>query len=79
MLANVATHINTSKMTLGLEPAALRIREAVMTSNRVFERTAAIVKPPIRSMIVGENIWEKMYLMSARSRTEGLLGGIGGW
>lgn len=62
MLANVATHINTSKMTLGLEPAALRIRDAVMTSNRVFERTAAIVKPPIRSMIVGENIWEKMYL-----------------
>jgi hypothetical protein len=79
MLANVATHINTSKMTLGLEPAALRIREAVMTSNRVFERTAAIVNPPIRSMIVGENIWEKMYLMSASRKGKSLLGGIGSW
>jgi hypothetical protein len=33
-----------------------------MTSRRVLERTAAMVKPPMRSMMVGENIWEKMYL-----------------
>lgn len=33
-----------------------------MTSSLVFERTAAIVKPPIKSMIVGENICEKTYL-----------------
>jgi hypothetical protein len=50
-------------MTLGFSPAAFRIREAVMTSNRVLERTAAMVKPPMRSMMVGENIWEKMYLV----------------
>ena len=63
ILAKVATDMRTSKMTLGFSPAALRIRDAVMTSSRVFERTAAIVKPPIRSIIVGENIWEKIYLL----------------
>jgi hypothetical protein len=62
MLANVATHMSTRRTTLGLVPAALRMREAVMTSRRVLERTAAMVKPPMRSMMVGENIWEKMYL-----------------
>jgi hypothetical protein len=56
MLANVATHIRTRRTTLGFDPAALRIREAVMTSNLVLDRTAAIVNPPIRSMMVGENI-----------------------
>ena len=60
--AKVATNINTSNTTLGRLPAALRIRVAVMTSRRVLESTAAMVKPPIRSMIVGENICEKMYL-----------------
>lgn len=62
MLANVATHMRTSRTTLGFDPAALRIRDAVMTSSRVLDKTAAIVKPPIRSMMVGENICEKMYL-----------------
>ena len=62
MLANVATHMRTSRITLGFSPAAFRMREAVMTSRRVFERTAAIVNPPMSSIIVGENIWEKIYL-----------------
>lgn len=65
ILANVATDINTSRTTLGFEPAAFKIRVAVMTSSRVFESTAAIVKPPIRSIMVGENIWEKMYLVAS--------------
>ena len=42
---------------------------AVMTSSLVFDKTAAMVKPPIRSMIVGENICEKIYLISANSDT----------
>jgi hypothetical protein len=62
MLANVATHMRTSRTTLGFSPAALRIREAVITSNLVFDRTAAMVKPPMSNIIVGENICEKMYL-----------------
>lgn len=67
MLAKVATHIRTSKTTLGFSPAAFRIREAVMTSSLVLERTAAMVKPPINNMIVGENICEKMYLAVSES------------
>jgi hypothetical protein len=66
ILANVATNMSTSKTTLGRVPAAFKIRVAVMTSRRVFDNTAAMVKPPIRSMIVGENICEKMYLSSER-------------
>jgi hypothetical protein len=62
ILANVATHINTKSTTLGLVPAALRILVAVMTSSRVLDSTAAMVNPPIRSIIVGENICEKIYL-----------------
>lgn len=62
MLANVATNINTSITTLGLVPAAFSIRVTVMTSSLVLDRTAAMVKPPIRSMMDGENICEKMCL-----------------
>lgn len=67
MLANVATNIKTRSTTLGFDPAAFKMRVAVMTSSLVFDRTAAMVKPPIRSMIVGENIWEKMYLQVVRT------------
>ena len=65
MLANVAIHIKVSKTTLGLDPAALRTLEAVMTSSLVLERTAAIVKPPSKSPMVGENMTEKMYLLAS--------------
>jgi hypothetical protein len=67
MLAKVATHMSTRRTTLGFDPAALRMRVAVMTSSLVLERTAAMVKPPMRSIMVGENIWEKMYLIGVLS------------
>jgi hypothetical protein len=58
----VATNIKHRRTALGFDPAAFRTRVAVITSKRVLLSTAAMVKPPIRSMIVGENIWEKIYL-----------------
>jgi hypothetical protein len=67
MEANVATAIKTSKTTLGRVPAALRIRVAVMTSNLVLESTAAMVNPPMSSMMVGENICEKMYFVASEA------------
>lgn len=54
--ANVATAIWLRRTTLGRVPAKLRIRVAMITSMRVLLRAAAMVKPPMRSMIVGENI-----------------------
>lgn len=65
MLANVAMHIKVSKTTLGFDPAALRTLDAVMTSNLVLDRTAAMVKPPSKRPIVGENMTEKMYLLAS--------------
>jgi hypothetical protein len=56
MLAKVAMHMRASKTTLGFDPAALSTLDAVMTSNLVFERTAAMVKPPSKRPMVGENI-----------------------
>lgn len=65
MLANVAMHIKVNKTTLGFDPAAFKTLEAVMTSSRVFDSTAAIVKPPSKRPIVGENMTEKMYLLAS--------------
>jgi hypothetical protein len=65
MLANVAMHIRTSNTTLGLDPAALSTLEAVITSKRVLDKTAAMVKPPKRRPMVGENMTEKMYLLAS--------------
>lgn len=52
---------------LGLVPAKLRIRLAMMASIRVLLSAAAMVNPPMRSMMVGENICEKMNLEPAKS------------
>jgi hypothetical protein len=61
----VAIHIKTSKTTLGFDPAAFKTREAVITSSRVLDKTAAIVNPPSKSPIVGENMTEKIYLVAS--------------
>ena len=44
--------------------AMLRTRVMRIRSMFVFERAEAIVKPPIKSMIVGENITENIYLLN---------------
>lgn len=62
MLAKHATPMTASSTTLGRVPAKLSTRVINTRSMFVFESAAAIVKPPIRSMIVGENITEKTQL-----------------
>lgn len=62
MLAKHDTPINESNTTLGLVPAKLNTRVMSTRSMLVLLRADAIVKPPIKSMIVGENMTEKMYL-----------------
>lgn len=62
MLAKHATPMTASSTTLGRVPAKLSTRVIKTRSMFVLETAAAIVKPPIRSMIVGENITEKTQL-----------------
>jgi hypothetical protein len=62
MLAKHETAMKESNTTLGLVPAILRTRVMRTRSMLVLERAEAIVKPPIKSMIVGENMTEKIYL-----------------
>lgn len=62
MLAKHDTPINESNTTLGLVPAKLNTRVMSTRSMLVLLRADAIVNPPIKSMIVGENMTEKMYL-----------------
>ena len=56
MLAKHETPINVRSTTLGLVPARLKTRVMRMRSMLVLLRADAIVKPPMRSMMVGENI-----------------------
>ena len=62
MLAKHDTPINARSTMLGLFPAKLNKR--VMRMRSIFDllNAEAIVKPPIRSMIVGVNICEKTNL-----------------
>lgn len=62
ILAKQDTPIKERMTMLGFVPA--RLRSFVMRTRSMFVllRADAIVKPPIRSMIVGENICEKTYL-----------------
>lgn len=62
MLAKHDTHIKANKTTDGLVPARLRTRVMRMRSILVLLNADDIVNPPMRSMIVGENIAEKMNL-----------------
>lgn len=60
-------HIRHSRTTLGFVPAAFSTLDAVMMSSLVFDRTAAMVKPPSKRPIVGENMTEKMYLVASEA------------
>lgn len=51
-----------SKTTLGRVPAKLNILVIKNLSMFVLLNAEAMVKPPISSIIVGENMTEKMYL-----------------
>jgi hypothetical protein len=62
MLAKHATPMTDSSTTLGRVPAKLSTRVINTRSMFVLESAAAIVKPPMRSMMVGENMTEKTQL-----------------
>jgi len=66
MLAKHATPINASKTVLGRVPAMLSTLVMRTRSIAVLLRADAIVKPPINSMMVGENMTENMYLVVIR-------------
>lgn len=60
MLANVATNMVVSRTVLGLVPALLRTKVAMIFAMLYFDSAAAIVKPPRRSMMTCDHIAEKM-------------------
>lgn len=66
MLAKHATPMNASNTMLGLVPARLSSRVMSRRSMLVLLSADAMVNPPMRSMIVGENITENTYLHAKR-------------
>lgn len=66
MLAKQDTPMKARSTVLGFVPANARTRVMSTLSMFVLLRADAMVKPPISSMIVGENITEKMYLFGGK-------------
>ena len=64
MLAKQETPINVSNTVLGRVPAKVRTFVIKTRSMLVLLRAAEMVKPPIRSIIVGENIIENTNLVT---------------
>lgn len=62
MLAKQETPMKARSTELGFVPAKLRTLVIKIRSMLVLLRAEEIVNPPIRSMIVGENITENIYL-----------------
>jgi len=62
MLAKHDTPMNARSTVLGREPARLSTFVIKTRSMLVLLSAEEIVKPPISSMIVGENMIEKTYL-----------------
>lgn len=66
ILAKHETPMNARRTVLGRVPAMLNTLVMRTRSMAVLLRADAIVNPPINSMIVGENMTEKMYLYVMR-------------
>jgi hypothetical protein len=62
MLAKQDTIMKARSTVLGREPARYRTRVIKIRSMLVLLSADAIVKPPMRSMMVGENMMENTYL-----------------
>lgn len=63
MLAKHETPMKDKRTTLGLVPAKFRIFVIRMRSMFVLLNADEMVNPPIRSIMVGENICENTYLI----------------
>jgi len=62
MLAKQETHMNAKSTVLGLVPAKLSTRVIITLSMFVLLSAEEMVKPPMRSMMVGLNMTENTYL-----------------
>jgi hypothetical protein len=60
ILANMATPIHVSRTVLGLVPALLKVKVAIIFAMLYLLSAAAIVKPPSSNMITGVHIAAKM-------------------
>lgn len=65
ILAKAATNMFVIRTVLGLVPAFDKTKVAIRFAISYFERAAAIVKPPRRSIITGVHMAEKMYFVAA--------------
>jgi hypothetical protein len=65
ILAKQETPMKARSTELGLVPAKLRTLVIKIRSMLVLLRAEEIVNPPIRSMIVGENITENIYFVAS--------------
>jgi hypothetical protein len=59
ILANMATNMLTRRTVLGLVPALLRTRVAIILAMLYLDSAAAMVKPPSSSMMTGVHMAEK--------------------
>lgn len=64
MLAKHETAMNESSTVLGRVPAKLSTRVINTRSMLVLLKADAMVNPPIRSMMVGENMTENIYFVA---------------
>lgn len=62
ILAKQLTPIKASRTVLGFVPATAKTRVISTRSMLVLLNAEEMVKPPMRSMMVGENMIEKTYL-----------------
>jgi hypothetical protein len=59
MLANMATNMLVKRTVRGFVPALLRTKVAIILAMLYFDKAAAIVKPPSKSMMTGVHIEAK--------------------
>jgi len=59
MLANIATNMLVKRTVRGFVPALLRTKVAIILAMLYFDKAAAIVKPPSKSIITGVHIEAK--------------------
>lgn len=60
ILANMETNMLVKRTFRGFVPALLRTNVAIALAILYFDRAAAMVKPPNRSMMTGVHIAEKI-------------------
>jgi hypothetical protein len=65
ILANAATNMLVTRTVLGLVPALLRTKVAILFAISYFDNAAAMVKPPRRSIITGVHMAANIYLVAS--------------